>query len=387
MDLICFSHLRWNFVYQRPQHLLSRMSSHYRIFFVEEPIHDEGIEESYLEYRMVAKNILIVVPKLPVTVIKETEKSAIQQSLLVNMFDAYNIHPHIFWYYTPMSLPFTRGFSPDVTVYDCMDELANFDFAPQGLVAREIELFEKADIVFTGGHNLYEAKKSKHTNIWPVPSSIEKEHFSKARTAMKDPEDQAHIPSPRIGYSGVIDERMDLETLRAVAEKRPDWNFVMLGPVVKIDESKLPKLPNIHYLGSKKYDQLPYYFGGWDIGMIPFLLNAATKYISPTKTPEYLAAGIPVVSSAIVDVVNPYGNKGLVHVYNDADDFISGVERTFSQTDKKEWLSEVDTFLSTKSWDNTAAHMRNLINQCHAKLAGLKHTGKALATQKSIVNV
>src|SRR5690606_28943889 len=103
----------------------------------------------------------------------------------------------------------------------------------------------------------------------------------------------------RIGYAGVIDERIDLVLLDQVARARPDYQFVMLGPIAKIDPATLPQRGNIHYLGSKKYADLPRYLAGWDVAMMPFALNDATRFISPTKTPEYLAAGRRVVSTAI----------------------------------------------------------------------------------------
>ncbi|MDB5200602.1 MAG: glycosyltransferase family 1 protein [Ferruginibacter sp.] len=361
MDLICFSHLRWNFVYQRPQHLLTRFAGSYRVFYVEEPLFTSD-PKGGLSIRKVAAQLWVITPELAQG-LSPKEIVTAQQELLVALFDQFSIHPDIFWYYTPMALPFTKGFAPELTVYDCMDELSNFKFAPPELKTLEADLFRKADVVFTGGHNLFSAKKNSHANIWPVPSSIEKEHFAMARTCKECPADQALIPGPRFGYYGVIDERMDINLIREVAEQRPDWHFVMLGPVIKIDPACLPQLPNVHFLGGKSYAELPLYLGGWDIAMVPFELNDSTKYISPTKTPEYLSGGVPVISTAIVDVVHPYGTKQLVHIVGNATEFIEAAQKELACTDRIAWLKKVDEFIKDDSWDNTYKHMSRVIDK------------------------
>jgi glycosyltransferase involved in cell wall biosynthesis len=262
-----------------------------------------------------------------------------------------------------MALPYTRHFEPKLVVYDSMDELSAFKFAPAELVALEDELFSKADIVFTGGQSLYEAKKHRHQNIHAFPSSIDKAHFSTARHKQVQPADQENIPYPRLGFFGVLDERFDIELVEQVALAKPDWQIVLLGPVVKIDPATLPKHKNIHYLGSKSYQELPQYLAGWQVALIPFAINESTRFISPTKTPEYLAAGKPVISTPIRDVVHPYGTRKLVHVVENVEDFIRCTQEELGRADRKEWLQEVDGFLSGNSWDITCTKMLGFINQ------------------------
>jgi UDP-galactopyranose mutase len=247
-----------------------------------------------------------------------------------------------------------------------MDELSAFKFAPAELKLLETELFKKATIVFTGGQSLYNAKKSAHHNIFPFPSSIDKHHFSQARDIIKEPEDQAAIPSLRFGFYGVIDERFNIKLIDEVSKRKPDWQFILVGPVVKIEESELPRRDNIHYLGSKSYNELPAYLSGWDIAMIPFEKNESTRFISPTKTPEYLAAGKPVISTSITDVVDPYFVNGLVHIADTVDDFIAAAEKEMAKsvTEKKIWLEQVDNFLKHVSWDISAGHMMQHMNTC-----------------------
>ncbi|MEP6948695.1 MAG: glycosyltransferase [Ginsengibacter sp.] len=351
MDIICFCHIRWNFVYQRPQHLMTRFSQHYRVFFIEEPIFEPS-GGSFMEVNKDRDNIWIVTPHLLVSY--TADEIIFQQKILLSSFyKEFEIKNYIHWFYTPMPLTISNHLHPEMTVYDCMDELSNFRFAPVELKQKEKELFRIADLVFTGGYNLYEAKKNDHHNIYALPSSIDKDHFFQARTLTKEPEDQANLCHPVFGFYGVIDERFDIELLREVATQKPGWNFVIIGPIVKIDPAILPQLKNIHYLGARKYEQLPAYLSGWDIAMIPFLLNDSTKYISPTKTPEYLAAGVPVISSSIVDVVNPYAVNNLVYIADDADSFITAAENELATVNKKNWMARVDFFLKDNSWDQT----------------------------------
>lgn len=360
-DLICFSHLRWNFVYQRPQHLLSRFAKTFRVFFIEEPVYSEASDN--LQITLTVENVFVVIPQL-----QQGEHSYSNDerifSLLSRLFRHLEINKYIFWYYTPMALSFSDKFKPELTIYDCMDELSAFKFAPPQLKTLEASLMKSANVVFTGGQSLFEAKKDLHPNIHPFPSSIDKDHFYRARLNTAEPADQQKIPHPRFGFYGVIDERMDIELIRKVAEEKPDWQFVIIGPVVKIDPASLPKKKNIHYLGSKSYNELPSYLGGWDIAFIPFALNESTKFISPTKTPEYLAAGKPVISTSIRDVVNPYGIQELVHIADTAEEFIKAATTELSTKEKNTWKRRTDEFLAEQSWDHTWKKMMDEIIKC-----------------------
>ena len=361
-DLVCFSHLRWDWVYQRPQHLLKRCAAERRVFFVEEPIRDNGSVR--LDVRERENGVRVVTPILPDGLSSHIAETAVLSSLLQTFFHEQNIHEYVLWYYTPMALDFTRNLRPLAVIYDCMDELSAFKGAPDSLRFQELELLNRADVVFTGGHSLYEAKRDKHPFVHAFPSSIDREHFMQARTRGEDPEDQKQIPHPRLGYFGVIDERFDTGLLDAVAAARPHLQFVMLGPVTKIDPKALPQRPNIHYLGAKTYDELPRYIAGWDVALMPFAINESTRYISPTKTPEYLAAGKPVVSTPIADVIRPYGKLGLVRIARTPEKFIAAIEQSLKpEATSKEWLRGVDQFLANISWDQTWAAMSELIDR------------------------
>jgi len=377
IDLVCFCHLRWGFVFQRPNHLLSRFSKHQRVFFIEEPIFYDG--EDKLQIENYNENLFVVTPHMKGG-LPEEEVHKRQRKFINNLFTNMNIEKYFSWYYTPMALPFTDHLTPELVVYDCMDELSAFKFAPPQLTILEKDLLKKADVVFTGGQSIYEAKKDTHHNIHAFPSSIDKHHFGQARKIKEDPADQKNIPHPRFGFFGVIDERFDIELIDAVAKARPEWQFVLLGPVVKIDPATLPKYDNIHYLGGKKYDELPNYIAGWDIAMVAFAMNESTKFISPTKTPEYLAAGKPVISTPIRDVVRPYGDDKLVHIVSNADEFIKAAEKELGKKRNTSWLKKVDDFLLYNSWDRTWGQMVR-----HIEDAYVLNSEKKLKTKKAYV--
>jgi UDP-galactopyranose mutase len=362
-DLLCFSHLRWDFVYQRPQHLLTRCARDRRVLFVEEPVFDNG--SMRLDMRASEGAVRVVVPHLPEGLRSEIATTAVLKEMTRQLFLEYGIREYVFWYYTPMALSYTSRFSPIASVYDCMDELSAFKGAHSRLQDFERELFKRVDLVFTGGQSLYESKYGQHRSVHAFPSSIDVQHFIKARSAQADPPDQAVIPQPRLGFLGVIDERFDIELLTSLATKRPDWHFVMIGPVVKIHPQSLPRQSNIHYLGLKKYQELPVYLAGWDIALMLFARNESTRFISPTKTPEYLAAGKPVISTSIRDVVRPYGDLHLVQIADTAGEVIHAAEKIFanSQKEKADWLASVDEFLAQTSWDKTWDQMSVLLNQ------------------------
>jgi UDP-galactopyranose mutase len=359
--LLCFSHLRWDFVFQRPQQLMSRFADEMTLVFWEEPVEIGKRETPLLRVRAADgyPNVRIVVPHIPANLDGER-----RDAVLKRLLDAYTAglsRPIVAWYYTPMMLPFSRDLDASVTVYDAMDELSKFKFAPPDLLDLEAELIARADLVFTGGSSLYEAKKDRHDSVHLFPSSVDRTHFAKARAQQFQPGDQEDLPRPRLGFYGVLDERFDTDLLGRIAAMRPDWQFVMVGPVVKIDPAELPKRPNIHYLGPKKYEQLPAYLSGWDVALMPFAMNESTEFISPTKTPEYLAGGRPVVSTPVRDVVRHYGHLEGVGIASSPDEFVAECERMLGLPRDGDWLAEADLHLSATSWNTTQARMSALV--------------------------
>ncbi len=385
-DLVCFSHLRWAFVYQRPQHLISRFAAHLanqdgRVFFWEEPLYT-GETPRLAEEICAESGVRVVTPHLP-SGTSEEEANLLLRDMLDGLLQREQIIDYTSWYYTAMMLSFTYHLKPALTVYDCMDELTLFQGAPPALREREAHLLRKADLVFTGGQSLYEAKRYQHHSVYPFPSSVELKHFQQGRNDLPDPADQDSIPHPRVGWCGVIDERMNLDLLSSVAETHPEWHFVMVGPVVKIDPATLPVAANIHYLGGKSYAELPAYIGNWDVAMMPFAHNDSTRFISPTKTPEYLAAGKPVVSTSIRDVVHPYADKGLVQIGDTPSQFAAGIEHALGMNGSRPgWLMQVDEHLKDMSWDHTWSRMAALMEEKLKRNRSAQPSAPALNTSR-----
>jgi glycosyltransferase involved in cell wall biosynthesis len=361
-SLVVFSHLRWNFVYQRPQHLLSRMAARWPVIFIEEPV--SGAASDHIEHIAAAPGVEVWRPHLrrPEHGFHAAHKAALQR-LVAQAMSRRKVRNYWTWFYTPMALPMADQLEPEGVVYDCMDELSMFKGAPPELLDQEIALFRSADVVFTGGRSLYRAKRDRHPNVHCFPSSVDARHF---QPGTQDHALQAHLPRPRLGYCGVIDERIDLGLVAGIAAARPDWQIVMVGPTAKIDRADLPTQPNIEWLGQQGYDGLPAFINGWDVCLMPFALNDATRFISPTKTLEYMACGKPAVSTAIRDVVEPYGH--VVPIRADAGGFVEACEAILRRTpeQQQDHARALKEIIARTSWDSTAMAMGDLIAKAEA---------------------
>jgi UDP-galactopyranose mutase len=349
--LLCFSHLRWDFVFQRPQQVMSRLAERFRIVFWQEPVEGDALRLN--RNKLADWDVEVVTPVAGPGGASEDQLRDLLDGLVAEIGV-----PTVRWYYTPMMTGFSEHLKADCVVYDCMDELANFRFAPADLLERETRLLAASDVVFTGGYSLFDAKRDRHPNVFPFPSSVDKQHFGKARALAG-----AKNGRPLFGFFGVIDERMDLELVDALCAARPDWDFELIGPVVKIDPAALPQHDNLRFPGSCEYRDLPAAIARWDVALMPFAMNEATKFISPTKTPEYLAAGKPVVSTPVRDVVRGYGRLQGVRIAEDAASFAAECEAALSlaRGDDDSWLAESDDLLLLESWDFTVEAMAGKI--------------------------
>ncbi|SHH18700.1 NAD(P)-binding protein [Massilia sp. CF038] len=376
--IIVFCHLRWDFVYQRPQQLLSRLAQHYRILFVEEPVHDAG--ESHIETSSPVPNVTVCRPHTPSQASGfHDDQLPLLQPLLAEL--APPGEAPIVWFYTPMALPLLRDLQPSLVVYDCMDELAAFKNSPKQLLQRESALLNRADLVFAGGPSLFNAKRARHANVHCFPSSVDVRHFARAQIGGSAHPLQQAIRRPRLGFYGVIDERFDSALMGCVAAAHPEWEIVLVGPVVKIDASTLPQHANIHYLGQQTYADLPAFLAGWDVCLLPFALNEATRFISPTKVLEYMAAGLPIVSTAIADVAQPYGH--VVAIAHDSAAFIRACEAALAMDEQARaaMLTCMHEIVQTTSWDVTAEQMRDLLAHTPARREAARFVPAAVAAQ------
>lgn len=356
--IVVFCHLRWDFVFQRPQHLLTRLARDFNIIVIEEPVRHEGGD--FLKQTRVSDNLTVYQPH---TDCAEWGFHDDQISHLQPLLDGLvpdDVQP-IVWFYTPMALPLLQGMNPSLIVYDCMDELSAFKNPPKQLLQRESALLGMADVVFTGGPSLYEAKRRRHHNTFCFSSSVDAAHFGQALDRSVTAPQQAHLPRPRLGFYGVIDERFDIDLLHAIADARPEWQLVMVGPVVKIDQADLPRNPNIHYTGQASYDELPLYLAGWDVCLMPFAMNESTKFISPTKVLEYMAAELPIVSTPVNDVKVPYGH--VVAIADSAEAFIAACDAALAMTpEQTARMVQIERdIVANTSWDRTASAMGDIL--------------------------
>lgn len=367
--LIVFSHLRWDFVFQRPQHLLTRLAQTYPVIYLEEPVKSTGAPS--LEVLEVHPDVVVLRPHTPLSVHGfAPEQLTLIRPMLAAYLQAQRVDDTLAWFYTPMALPLLDMLDPSAVIYDCMDELSAFKGAPGGLRQLEQALLKRADVVFTGGISLYQAKRKLHPQVYCQPSAVDVRHYEPARLQADSLHMaaaaglQGHLSHPMLGYFGVIDERMNLSLVNALALAHPEWSLVMVGPVVKIDPASLPRQPNIHWLGLQPYERLPYLVKDWDICLMPFALNEATHYISPTKTLEYLAAEKPVVSTAIRDVVALYGD--VVEVARSKQAFIDACEELLRQTSAERYaqLARASCCVSRWSWDDTSKAMLEIVAHC-----------------------
>ena len=367
VPLVVLSHLRWGFVFQRPQHLLTRLARHFDVYFIEEPVFEAGLPS--LKWVRQPEGIEVLTPVTDVQAWGFNDHQiALMKPLIAEFMSERGIVEPIVWLYTPMALPLVADLDPRAVVYDCMDDLASFKFAPPELVEREKAVMALADVVFTGGPSLYEARKDRHPNIHCLPSAVDARHFSPAQLDHGSAESAAAseihrgMGHPRLGFFGVIDERLDLELVAGLADARPDWQIVMAGPVAKIDPAELPQRPNLHWIGMQRYEALPYLLAEWDVCLLPFALNESTRFISPTKTLEYLAGGKPAVSTPIHDVVSLY--RSAVRIGATVVDFVQAVELTLaeSEAERAVWRQAAQALVDGCTWDGTAQRIAGLLN-------------------------
>jgi UDP-galactopyranose mutase len=362
--IIVFSHLRWDFVLQRPQHLLSRLAQDYQILFVEEPIHDA--QGPHWALSNPEPNITVCQPHTTVSMPGFHDDQLPQLRKLVREL-VVDHDDHMVWFYTPMALPLLQELQPRAVIYDCMDELSAFRNAPKQLLQRESGLLKVADIVFTGGPSLYRAKRDRHPNVHCFPSSVDVAHFKTALDRTNSHPLHKEIPGPRLGFYGVIDERFDADLIAQVADAHPQWQIVLVGPVVKVDPASLPQRDNVHYMGQQPYAALPNFLAGWDVCLLPFALNDSTRFISPTKTLEYMAAELPIVSTPVADVKDIYSD--MVYIAEDSAAFIAACEAALleSQEQRAEKIERMRKTVSSTSWSATAGKMRELLEALCAR--------------------
>lgn len=383
--ILVLAHLGWDFVWQRPQHILSRLARHYPVIYINEP-QVSPTPEGQPQLRIVAEDggLTAYQPRFPdradvldnwrEVFVALARDAMLRHGWLRVEGDRETLtRPVILWFYTPIPVYALDSLPHDLVVYDVMDQLANFKGAAKDLPQREARLLQYADVVFTGGRSIYEARLGRHTNLHLFASGVDPAHFAQALAPQTPVAPEiVGCGHPVLGYYGVIDERTDIDLLRQVATERPDWSIVMVGPVAKIDVNALPLLPNIHYVGQQPYSRLPNFLKGFDVCLMPFAMNEATRYISPTKTLEYMAAHKPIVSTPVPDVVANWGHA--VYIADDAAGVIRAVDEIGAESEaaRAARLAAYDAIVDRNTWDTIAAEMRRLIEEAFEQRASVE---------------
>lgn len=366
--MVVHCHLRWDGVWQRPQQIMSRMAQERRICFIEEPIFMSPSTQPWLRVRE-EDGITIVQPHVTEQEEHLPRVSVANQQAIRTMLAPWlkenGWTGGVRWHYAPMAT-YLRDLTEDHTVvYDCMDELSAFRGAPPELVERERELMNEADVMFTGGLSMYLNKRQHHSNCHRFDSGVDVEHFQQAtRAETLLPEDARDLPKPVIGYYGVIDERMDYDAIRALSAAFPEGTVLLVGPVTKVDPAELPQAPNIRYVGQRTYHQLPGYLKAFDVALVPFADNEATRFLSPTKTLEYFAGLKPVVSSPVKDVVENYAD--IVRLARSPEEYVAAVRAALSEDHADRARRGLEK-AQEKTWDAIVQQMTALVDEAERR--------------------
>ena len=328
--IIVHSHLRWDWVWQRPQQFLSRLSKRHRVLFIEAPRPSDQVRIAQVTLRDVSDypNIIVLQMEMPAArwangAWVDKERRRLVQSFLAGPVGR-NFDSPVQWFYDPMAVTaFAGHLNERAIVYDCMDELSFFRGSPPEMVRRDRELLAVADVVFAGGPKICNAKSKLNANCFSFGCGVDAKHFARARDPkLPLPADVRQLPRPIYGYIGVVDERIDYDLLAALAD-RGNGSVVMVGPSTKVDPATFPQRANLHWLGRRDYSDLPAYAKSFQVCLMPFALNKATEFINPTKALEYMGAGKPIISTAVEDVIMQFSD--VVAIAQSHADFLAKV--------------------------------------------------------------
>ena len=285
MDVVVLSHLRWDFVYQRPQHLMTRAAGRHRVLFIEEPL---SADTFAFQMRTDTSGVRVVQPLLPSGTPDPDAESWLRGALtdLVAEWRGAGWSSGTTRSWPSRSAAISRPRSRSSTAWISS---ARFAVRHQPF-ARAKTRSSVAPTLSSPGAGAFGRRSGACIRVFTVSRAASTFRTSRRPGWRSEPPALASIPHPRLVYAGVIDERIDLDLLHALADSGAG-EVVLIGPVAKIDPADIPRGPHIHALGQRPYAELPSFFAHADLGLMPFALNEATRFISPTKTPEYLAAG------------------------------------------------------------------------------------------------
>lgn len=354
-DLLVLAHSRWDLDHHRGHNIFSRYAQKRRVFYFEEPSFGQT-EIPRLHIRDTFENVMVVTPHLP-NPIKSNQIDSILRELIDELIFEEEIINFTLWLQTPRAFRYARDIDATTIIYECMEDYDNINNFSENLFQVEKELMENSDIIFVVSEALYQKKKFQHHNIHVFPNSADYFHFIQSRDFILDPYDQIHIPHPRIGFYGIIDQSIDLKLIDEIAQIREDLNFVFIGPLKDTKFSQLPTRKNIYYLEQKDYNLIPLYVAEWDCGLLPFCINEVTQYSSPHQTAELLMAGKPIVATHIPDISIRFGKKSLAKMASNAEDFSEKIDKAILESKEQKWKELIDNELKNETWDQVFKKM------------------------------
>jgi glycosyltransferase involved in cell wall biosynthesis len=384
--IIVHCHLRWEGVWQRPQQFLSRLSKRHEILFVEGPLLHDSNEPPHYTLKSAPEHPAITIMQTHFPSSRFQDGQWVDEKRLELLKEALNgplkgkFNRPIQWFYDPMAAPAHMGKVNDIAiVYDCMDELSQFRFAPPEIITRERQLLANADVVFAGGRKMCESKSRYNRNCHFYGCGVDVKHFSRARLPETQiPEDVSFGEGQLVlGYFGVVDERLDYDLIAKLADANASWHIAMIGPTCKVDPAALPQRPNIHWLGRREYAQLPEYTKGFDVSLMPFALNEATEYINPTKALEYMATGRPIVSTAVPDVVSNFNT--VVKIARTPEEFVEMCSTECLEPDEAAVARGIQ-MAADNQWDSIVQKLEGHIDDALKKKTGEVKPESAVAT-------
>ena len=363
--LVVFSSQRWHFAWQRTQQLLTRLASNYRITVVEPPLTTH--RDAYLECTPVAHGITLAVPHTRCDPGGfHADQFPVTARLLAQFMREHAIVAPLVWLDTPAALPLVQALAPRAVVYDCHDDAAAHG-GDDGLRHLEEQLMRVADVVIAGGPSLYESHRARHANVHCIANAVAAAHFAPPSPSAKSIEAvsaraiHAAIPNPRLGFFGVIDERIDLELLARVADLRPDWQIVMAGPLRGVTPAALPQRGNLMWLGAQTYAILPHLQAHWDLCLLPFKVDACAHHAAPIEALEFLAGQKSVVATPVHDVAALHGH--IVRLAHGAHAFVEACRTAMCERGPLRRQRRIDALISVHSstWERAADRVHKLL--------------------------
>jgi glycosyltransferase involved in cell wall biosynthesis len=374
-DIICFAH-DWGGDPTSKTHIMRLLAKKSRVLWVNSIAMRRPVASKSDARRLITKlrrafagcvevepNIFVVNPlvlPLPGSALAQRLNGVLLERSLRRTLSKLSFARPILWTFLPTMNRLVGRLGERLLVYHCVDKYSEFSGVPRdAIVAMERDLVKRADLVFTSAARLLEECRPLNPHTHFITHGVDTAHFGRALDPQTPvPDDLAGIRKPVAGFFGLIADWVDLPLIRSLARERPDWSFVLIGKAAT-DLAPLQGLSNVHWLGQKPYTELPGYCRGFDVALIPFVQNELTLRVNPLKLREYLAAGLPVVSTPLPEISR---YDGLVRLATRREEFIGGIEAALAER-SPELAGRRFEAMRGESWEARVADMARLIDE------------------------